>query len=56
MILSNLGALMTTYDTEVSKGVPLIINLERFSQGTYQAVFTNSKKKTSARGRFVVIK
>jgi hypothetical protein len=47
---------MATYDTEAFKGVPLIINLERFSPGTYQVVFTNSKKKTSARGRFVVIK
>jgi hypothetical protein len=56
MIFSNLGALMAAYDTEVFKGVPLIINLERFSSGTYQVVFTNSKKKTSARGRFVVIK
>ena len=56
MIFSNLGALMTAYDTEVFRGVPLIINLERFSPGTYPAVFTNSKKKTSARGRFIVIK
>jgi hypothetical protein len=56
LIFSNLGSLMATYDTEAFKGVPLIINLERFSPGTYQVVFTNSKKKTSARGRFVVIK
>ena len=56
LIFSNMGALMTAYDTEVFSGVPLIINLERFPPGTYQAVFTNSKKKTSARGRFVVIK
>ena len=56
LIFSNLGALMAAYDTEVFTGVPLIINLERFSPGTYQVVFTNSKKKTSARGRFVVIK
>ena len=34
----------------------LIIDLGRFPPGTYLAVFTNSKKKTSARGRFVVIK
>jgi hypothetical protein len=56
VIFSNLGALMAAYDTEVFKGVPLLINLERFPPGTYQAVFTNNKNKTSARGRFVVIK
>jgi Zinc carboxypeptidase/Secretion system C-terminal sorting domain len=56
LIFNSLGALMAAYDTEVFSRVPLIINLERLSPGTYQAVFTNSKKKTSARGRFVVIK
>ena len=56
VIFSNLGTLMAAYDTEVFEGVPLIIDLGRFTPGTYLAVFTNSKKKTSARGRFVVIK
>jgi hypothetical protein len=56
VIFSNTGALMAAYDTEVFTGVPLIINLERFPPGTYQAAFTNNKNKTSARGRFVVIK
>jgi hypothetical protein len=54
-IFNNLGALMMEYDTEALKGVPLHIDLSRLSPATYLAVFTNSKKKTSARGRFIVI-
>jgi hypothetical protein len=56
LIFNNSGKLMQEYDTEAFKEVPLLIDLSRLSPGTYLAVFTNSKKKSSCRGRFIVIK
>ena len=56
VIFNDLGQKILQYDMEVLKGVPLYIDVGRLSPGTYSAVFTNSKKNKSCRGRFIVIK
>ena len=56
MIISPSGRIMKIYDTEAYSDVPLEIDISRLSSGTYSLVFTNSKKISSCRGRFIVIK
>jgi hypothetical protein len=56
MITDVSGRIIFYYDTEFSKDVPLQIDISRLSAGTYYAVFTNSKKKATCMGRFIVIK
>jgi murein tripeptide amidase MpaA len=55
-IISQSGKILIDYDTENYQDIPVLIDISRLSSGTYSAVFTNSKKKTSCRGRFIVIK
>lgn len=55
-IFDQSGRIVIDYDTEFYKDVPGMIYLSRLSSGIYNAVFTNSKKNTSCRGRFIVIK
>jgi hypothetical protein len=56
MIFNYAGQVMMYYDTECYKDVPLIIEAGRLGSGTYSVVFTNSKRKSSCRGRFIIIK
>jgi hypothetical protein len=56
MIFNQAGQVLIYYDTECYKDVPLDIDLSRLPSGTYSAVFTNIKRKSSCRGRFIVIK
>jgi hypothetical protein len=55
-IINMSGKIIRDYDIEVVKDIPVLIDISRLSAGTYSAVFTNSKKNTSCRGRFIVIK
>ncbi|MBK8880973.1 MAG: T9SS type A sorting domain-containing protein [Bacteroidales bacterium] len=56
MIINSSGKVMLEYDTEAYSDIPLIIDISRLASGIYSAVFTNSRKKSSCRGRFIVIK
>lgn len=56
MIFDNLGRLILNYYTEAIDGIPLHIDLSSLSPGTYLAVFSNIRKNTSCRGRFILIK
>lgn len=56
MIINLAGKIMMFYDAETFADVPFIIDTGRLSPGVYTAVFTNAKKRTSCRGRFIVIK
>ena len=56
MIFNHAGQIVIYYDTECYKDVPLNINIGRLPSGTYSVQFTNSKRKSSCRGRFIVIK
>jgi hypothetical protein len=56
MIIDVSGRVIIYYYTEFTKDIPLIIDINRLSAGTYYAVFTNSKKKATSMGRFIVIK
>ncbi len=56
MIANFPGQILINYNTEFYKDVPVLIDLSRLPSGTYTAVFTNSKRKTSCRGRFIIIK
>jgi hypothetical protein len=56
MIVNSSGQIVIYYDTECYKEVPLSIDVSRLSSGTYSAIFTNSKRKSSCRGRFIIIK
>lgn len=53
-IINQVGKLMSDYNTEVVQGIPLIININTLSPGTYVVIFTI--KRTSYHGRFVIIK
>jgi hypothetical protein len=55
-IIDQSGKIMIYYDTEISGDIPVQIDISRLSAGTYSAVFFNSKKNKSCRGRFIVIK
>jgi Zinc carboxypeptidase/Secretion system C-terminal sorting domain len=55
-IINQSGKIIYDYDSEVYKDIPVRIDINRLSSGPYTAVFTNSKKNTSCRGRFIVIK
>jgi len=55
-IISQSGQIMIDYYTEAYKNLPVLIDINRLSSGSYSALFTNYKKKTSCRGRFIVIK
>jgi hypothetical protein len=55
-IINTSGKIIMDYETEISEAVPVRIAINRLSAGTYNIIFTNSKKKTSCIGRFIVIK
>jgi len=55
-IINQSGKLMSEYNTEVSKGVPLIIDVKGLSGGAYTIVFTNNVTRISSRARFLVVK
>jgi hypothetical protein len=50
------GRTIMEYEENVSENVPFMINTTSFSPGTYSVSFINSRKKTSCRGRFIIIK
>jgi hypothetical protein len=50
------GRMLKNYNTEFSKGTPLIIDIGFLSAGTYTVVFTNKSSQAKVRGRIVVIK
>jgi len=56
LIFNHSGQTVIFYDTECYKDVPLDIDISKLPSGTYSAVFTNNKRKSSCRGRFIVIK
>jgi hypothetical protein len=55
-IISQSGRILSEYTTETIQGIPLEIDLKRFSGGAYTIVFTNTVTKKSCQGKFIVIK
>jgi hypothetical protein len=55
-IFNTSGMLKSDYDTEVSPGIPIFIDLTGLSPGVYSIIFKNRNSGTSGLGRFVVIK
>lgn len=55
IIVNISGKLISDYDEDVSPGMPLLIDLTRFSPGVYSIIF-KSKDGTTLRARFIVIK
>ena len=55
-IFNQLGKVMLDYNTEAFQGVPLTINVQGLSGGTYSVVFTNSATKTTSHGRIIIVK
>ncbi len=55
-IVDQSGRYMIYFDTEISMGIPLQIDIGRLTPGTYSAVFFNAARNKSCRGRFIVIK
>jgi len=55
-IINQAGMLMSDYNIETVKGVPVLIDLRRLSGGTYSIIFSNVFSNISYRGRFIVIK
>lgn len=56
MIVNITGQILTYYNTECYKDVPVLIDVSKLPSGTYTAIFTNSRRKTMCVGRFIVIK
>jgi hypothetical protein len=50
------GRTIMEYEENVSENVPFIINTASLSSGTYSVTFINRSRKTSCRGRFIIIK
>ena len=55
-IFNQAGTLFSDYITETIFGVPVKIDVKRLSGGAYSVVFTNTDKKISYHGKFIVIK
>jgi hypothetical protein len=55
-IFDQTGRLLKDYNTEFSKGTPLIIDIGFLPAGTFPVVFTNRSSYTMVRGRIVVVK
>jgi hypothetical protein len=55
-IINQAGMLMSDYNIETVKGVPVLIDLRRLSGGAYSIIFSNVFSNISYRGRFIVIK
>jgi hypothetical protein len=55
-IYNQAGVIISDFDRMVQPGVPTLIDVSQLPSGVYSAVFTNSKKRASGSGRFVVIK
>jgi hypothetical protein len=55
-IFSESGILLTDYNTEVTQGIPVTIDLKGMSEGIYTIVFRTTEARSSFPGRFVVIK
>ena len=55
-IFNQAGTLFSDYITETIFGVPVKIDVKRLSGGAYSVVFTNTDKKISYHGRFIIIK
>jgi len=55
-IFNQLGKIMLDYNTEAFQGVPLTINVQGLSGGTYSVIFTNSATKTTSHGRIIIVK
>jgi hypothetical protein len=55
-IFSESGIILTDYNTEVTQGVPVAIDLKGMSEGIYTIVFRTTETGSSFLGRIVVIK
>ena len=55
-IFNQAGTLLSDYITETIPGVHVKIDVKRLTVGIYTVVFTNTDKKISCYGRFIVIK
>ena len=55
-IFNQAGTLFSDYITETIFGVPVKIDVKRLSGGAYSVVFTNTDKKISCHGRYIVKK
>jgi len=56
MIFNTSGKLTSDYDTEVSPGIPIFVDLTGLTPGVYSIIFKNRNSGTTCRGRFIVIK
>jgi hypothetical protein len=55
-IFNQAGILILENESQAFKGVDLHIDTRRLNPGIYSIVFTNSQRKTTCKGRFIVIK
>ena len=55
-IVNQAGILISDYNTEAVKGIPVLADIKSFAAGVYNIVISNIKSRTSVHGRFVVIK
>jgi hypothetical protein len=55
-IFDQAGKSIISYKAEITEDVPVKIEIDRLSAGTYSITFFNAKKNKSCRGRFIVIK
>jgi len=55
-IFNATAILVADYRMEITRGIPLIIDVKLLPSGTYTILFTNVATRTSFHGRFVVIK
>jgi hypothetical protein len=56
MIINSSGMLMSDYNDEVVHGIPVIIDINKLSSGTFTIVFASTITRTFYHGKFVVIK
>jgi len=55
-IINQSGQILSDYDTEITGGIPLLIDIKYLSAGVYTIVFTDKLTAKTYHGRFVVIR
>ncbi len=55
-IYNSAGLLSCDYFTEIDRGIPLKVDIQRMPAGAYSIIFINPSTKVSYRGRFILIK
>jgi len=55
-IFNSTGILVSDYNLDIIHGIPVVIDVNLLTSGTYAILFTNIASRTSFHGRFMVIK